>query len=249
MLNTYFEKVNEILSDVLEAEHENMKKAAEKIAAAIEKGGIVHLFGCGHSHILTEEVFYRAGGLVPIRPIFHEPLMLHEGAMLSSMIERENDYASTFMEKQDIQENDVAFIISTSGRNPVPVDAATIARKKGAFVIGMTSREYSDTEASRHSSGKRLYDAVDLVIDNHSKAGDAVLTHDKVKEPFSPTSTVVGATILNAVLAESIAIMAENGFNPPVFLSGNLEGADEHNRSLVEKYEKRIPLLTRGLPN
>ncbi len=247
LLNTYFGKINEVLSDVLAQERENMKEAAEKIAQAIEKGGIVHLFGCGHSHILTEEVFYRAGGLVPIRPIFHEPLMLHEGAMLSSMLERKNEYAPIFMEEQDIQENDVAFIISTSGRNPVPVDVAMIAKEKGAFVIGMTSREYSNTDASRHSSGKRLYDAVDLVIDNHSEVGDAVLTHEKVKVPFSPTSTVVGATILNAVLAESIAIMAENGFNPPVFLSGNLEGSDEHNRSLVEKYEKRIPLLTKGL--
>lgn len=247
MLNTYFGKINEVLSDVLAQEREYMKEAAEKIAEAIEKGGIVHLFGCGHSHILTEEVFYRAGGLVPIRPIFHEPLMLHEGAMLSSMIERKNDYATNFMEEQDIRKNDVAFIISTSGRNPVPVDAAIIAKEKGAFVIGMTSREYSDSEPSRHQLGKRLYDVADIVIDNHSTVGDAVLRHKKVKEPFSPTSTAIGATILNAVLAESIAIMAENGFNPPVFLSGNIAGADDHNRSLVQKYEKRIPLLTRGL--
>lgn len=247
MLNTYFAKVNEILSDVLAQEHDHMKEAAKKIAEAIENGGIVHLFGCGHSHILTEEVFYRAGGLVPLRPIFHEPLMLHEGAMLSSQLERKNDYASNFMAEQDIQENDIAIIISTSGRNPVPVDAALIAQEKGAFVIGITSRAYSDSSPSRHDSGKRLYDAVDLVIDNNSEVGDAILTHEKVKEPFSPTSTVVGATILNAVLAESIAIMAENGFNPPVFLSGNLEGSDEHNRQLVEKYEKRIPLLTKGL--
>lgn len=247
MIQEYFGKINEILSIVLQEEEKQMKKAAKAIAKAIQNGGIVHLFGCGHSHILTEEVFYRAGGLVPIRPIFHEPLMLHEGAMLSSMLERKNEYAGTFMEEEDIREHDVAFIISTSGRNPVPIDAALIAKKKGAFVIGMTSKEYSDAEPSRHKLAKRLYDVVDLVIDNHSAVGDAVLSHEKVKEPFSPTSTVVGATVINAVLADAIAIMAENGYEPPVFLSGNLQGADEHNRALVEKYEERIPLLTRGL--
>lgn len=247
MLKQYFEKVNGVLSEVLEVEYDYMQEAALKIANAIKNGGIVHLYGCGHSHILTEEVFYRAGGLVPLSPIFHEPLMLHEGAMRSSMIERKNDYASTFMADRDITEKDIVIIISTSGRNPVPVDAALIAKEKGAYVIGMTSRKYSDSEASRHNTGKRLYDAVDLVIDNHSAVGDAILTHDLVKEPFAPTSTVVGAAILNAILAQSIANMAEDGFNPPVFLSGNLVGSDEHNQFLVKKYEGRIPLLTKGL--
>src|SRR5690625_3678888 len=144
MITEYFNKITELLKKVYESQEDVLDEAAERISQAIQGDGIIHLYGCGHSHILTEEVFYRAGGLVPIRPIFHEPLMLHEGAMLSSMIERKNDYATNFMEEQDIRKNDVAFIISTSGRNPVPVDAAIIAKEKGAFVIGMTSREYSD---------------------------------------------------------------------------------------------------------
>lgn len=247
MIDSYFEKINIMLNTVLEKEKENMKKAAGEVASAIEKGGIIQLFGCGHSHILTEEVFYRAGGLVPIKPIFHEPLMLHEGAMLSSQLERKNNYASIFMEDQDIRKNDLMIVLSTSGRNPVPIDAALIAKEKGAYVIGITSYEYSNSQPSRHDSGKRLYEAVDLAIDNHSVIGDAVLTHEKVAEPFSPTSTVVGAAILNAILAEAIVIMAENGFAPPVFLSGNIEGADDHNQSLVVKCQNRIPLLTQGL--
>ncbi|MBW8351320.1 SIS domain-containing protein [Bacillus sp. IITD106] len=247
MIDSYFGKINEKLMMVLDSEKEKMKEAASKVASAIEKGGIVQLFGCGHSHILTEEVFYRAGGLVPIKPIFHELLMLHEGAMLSSQLERKNHYAESFMEGQDIQENDIMIVLSTSGRNPVPVDAALIAKEKGAFVIGITSFEYSNSQPSRHVSGKRLYDAVDLAIDNHSPIGDAVLNHKKVDVPFSPTSTVVGATILNAIFAESIALMAEANYTPPIFLSGNIEGSDEHNKSLVSKYETRIPLLTKGL--
>lgn len=227
----------------LENEEKNMKKAAEIVAESIRNNGIVYLFGCGHSHILTEEVFYRAGGLVPLKPIFHEPLMLHEGASLSSELERKNDYAVDFMKLQDIRPGDVCFVISTSGRNPVPVDVALLAKEKGATIIGITSREYSSANPSRHKSGKHLYDVVDLVIDNYSVKGDAILQHPKVDIPFTATSTVVGATILNSIFSEAIVKMADSDFEPPIFLSGNLEGSDEHNRILIKRYKERIPLL------
>lgn len=244
MLHAYFEKVKERLQLIEEHEKESMGGAAQKVAEAIQKGGIIQLFGCGHSHILAEEVFYRAGGLVPVKPILIEPLMLHEGAVKSSELEREPDYADSFLDEQDFRPEDVVFILSTSGRNPVPIDAALHAREKGAFVIGLTSMEYSQSQPSRHNSGKHLYNSADLVIDNHSVTGDAILSYDKVKVPFGPTSTVIGTAILNAVFAEAIKLMADNGFEPPVFLSGNMDGADDHNNRLVEKYRKRIPLLS-----
>ncbi|RKO62696.1 SIS domain-containing protein [Caldibacillus debilis] len=247
MIDQYYAKVQERLELILKNEREKMEEAAAKVADSIEKGGIVHLFGCGHSHILTEEVFYRAGGLVPVNPVLHEPLMLHEGAVLSSRLERKNDYAKNFMKDVDIRPEDVFFVLSTSGRNPVPIDAAYLAKEKGAYVIAVTSKAYSDSQPSRHVSGKRLYEAADLVIDNHSVIGDAVLTHEKVAVPFTPTSTLTGVFILNAVFAGAIARMAEDGFDVPVFLSGNLEGADQHNNALIEKYKDRIPLLTKGL--
>lgn len=242
MLEKYFHDVKELLELVEKEEAMVMKQASEKIAEAIQNDGIIHLFGCGHSHILTEEVYYRAGGLVPIHPILHEPLMLHEGAVRSSEFERKNDYAGTFMVEQDIREGDVMFVLSTSGRNPVPVDVAHVAKEKGAYVIGMTSKEYSQSQPSRHTGGQHLYDAVDLVIDNHAPVGDALLSHESVQVNFAPSSTVVGAAVLNGILAESIAIMAESNFQPPVFLSGNIEGADEHNHKLIEKYSGRVTL-------
>lgn len=244
MLDLYFDQIKNRIEQVENTEKEAMLKAARKVAEAIQNGGIVQLFGCGHSHILTEEVFYRAGGLVPVKPIFVEPLMLHEGALTSSKLERENDYAAGFLRDQDFQKEDVVFVISTSGRNPVPIDAAQYVKSKGAFVIGLTSMEYSKSQPSRHASGKHLFDSVDLVIDNHSVSGDAILSYDKVKVPFGPTSTVIGAAILNAVFAEAIKLMADNGGEPPIFLSGNIDGADDHNKILVEKYQKRIPLLS-----
>ncbi|MFT4413756.1 SIS domain-containing protein [Fredinandcohnia humi] len=244
MLTQFFDKVKERLEIVENTEKENLRQAAEKVAEAIQNGGIIQLFGCGHSHILTEEVFYRAGGLVPIKPIFIEPLMLHEGALRSSELERKNDYVGEFLADQEIQPHDVVFVLSTSGRNPVPVDVANHAKAKGAHVIGITSLEYSQSQPSRHKSGKHLYNSVDLVIDNHSVKGDAILSYEKVPVPFGPTSTVVGAVVLNAIFAEAIKIMADNGFEPPVFLSGNIDGADQHNQEIIKKYQPRIPLLS-----
>lgn len=244
MLSSYFKQAQERLELVEKNEKQVMLAAAGKVAAAIQAGGIIQLFGCGHSHILTEEVFYRAGGLVPIKPILVEPLMLHEGAVQSSQLERQNDYAASFLQDQDFRPDDVVFVISTSGRNPVPVDVAAAAREKGAFVIGITSLAYSGSQPSRHKSGKYLFDSVDLVIDNHSVAGDAILSYEGVDVPFGPTSTVVGATILNAVFAEAIKKMADAGFPPPIFLSGNIDGADAHNTQLIDKYSGRIPLLS-----
>ena len=243
MLTTYFKKIEETLKVVLEKEADHLKIAAEEVARSIQNGGVIQLFGCGHSHILTEEVFYRAGGLVPIKPILVEPLMLHEGALRSSQLERKNDYAKAFMKDQDIKPDDIVFVLSTSGRNPVPVDVALYAKEKGAFVIGITSLEYSQSQPSRHKSGKHLFNSVDIVINNFSVKGDAVLSYEKVKVPFAPTSTVVGATILNSIFAEAIKLMADNHFEPPVFLSGNIEGSDGHNEALIQKYTKRIPLL------
>ncbi|MFH7818458.1 SIS domain-containing protein [Neobacillus thermocopriae] len=243
MLAQYFEIAKKKIELVEKTEKGKMQKVAEKVAEVIQKGGIIQLFGCGHSHLLTEEVFYRAGGLVPIKPIFVEPLMLHEGALRSSQLERQNDYAAEFLHQQDIRPEDLVFVLSTSGRNPVPVDVALFAKEKGAFVVGITSLEYSKSQPSRHKSGQHLYNSVDVVIDNHSSKGDAALSYEKVMEPFGATSTVTGAVILNAVLAEAIKIMADNGFQPPVFLSGNIDGADDHNHQLIEKYRGRIPLL------
>jgi len=244
MLHEYVEQIRRSLDQIEEREAERIRQAARKTAETIMQGGVIHLFGCGHSHILTEEVFYRAGGLAPIHPFLVEPLMLHEGAVRSSELERQNGLAASFMHNQDIRPGEVMIVLSTSGRNPVPVDVVQIAKAKGAYTIGITSLQYSQSQPSRHVSGKHLYDAVDLVIDNHAVKGDAVLTYPGVPVPFAPTSTVIGAVILNGIFAEAIVMMTDQGYEPPVFLSGNIDGADERNRQLIARYRDRISLLS-----
>jgi uncharacterized phosphosugar-binding protein len=247
MISTYFEKIQEKLHVVQTEEAEKMAELAQKISSSIQQDGIIQLFGCGHSHILGEEVFYRAGGLVPINPILIEPLMLHEGAVRSSQLERAKGYAGEFMNAQDIQPHDVVIVLSTSGKNPVPIEVALHAKEMGAYVVSISSFDYVEKEMSRHPSGKFLSEVVDLAINNHSVVGDAVLTDPRVSVPFSPSSTVIGAAILNSVMAGAIEYMVIDGIEPPIFISGNVDGADDHNEKLINKYRKRIPLLTKGL--
>lgn len=246
MLHLYFDEIITALERARKQEHTQLIQAAEKIAKCIQANGIVHLFGCGHSHLLTEEVFYRAGGLAPIHPILVEELMLHKGAARSSQLERQNDFAQSFMENQDIRKEDIFIAISTSGINPVPIDAAKIAKNKGAFVIAVTSLDYSKSRPSRHKSGQHLYHIADLIIDNHAPKGDTLIAHPALPIKFGSGSTIIGATILNSIFVKAIQIMADQGFEPPIFFSGNAEGADQHNKRLIEIYKERIPFLAGG---
>ncbi|MGE7907761.1 SIS domain-containing protein [Peribacillus sp. NPDC094092] len=240
-MNSYFEEVQALLTIVGEQEKQSIKESVDHISKAVMSDGIIHLFGSGHSHILTEEVFYRAGGLAAIRPIFVEDLMLFKGASRASQLERQNDLSKKFMDDEDIRPGDVCIVISSSGVNPVPIDVATIAKEKGAFVIGLTSPEYAKSCPSRHKQKHYLHDVVDLVIDNHIAKGDTLLKSNNIS--FGSGSTVIGAVLLNMIFTQVIQKIIESGETPPVFLSSNIEGADEHNQKIIAKYKKRIPQL------
>src|SRR5699024_5397533 len=242
MINQYMQKIDKLLKQVTQDEAETMTKAAENIATALQAGGVLHLFGSGHSHILAEELYYRAGGLVPVNPILHEPLMLHKGAVKSSEIERKEGYTPSFMTEQDIRKGDILIVVSTSGRNAVPVEVALFGKDAGAYVIAVTATEYSKSQDSRYSSGQRLFEVADLVLDTHIPVGDALMSHENVDVRFAPGSTIVGAAMLNAVVAETINLMAESGIEPPIFLSANVKGGDERNKALIEKYGGRVKM-------
>ncbi|GLB60075.1 SIS domain-containing protein [Cytobacillus sp. NCCP-133] len=243
MLGQYLSEIKNLLDTIEKKEGQSLKTAAKAIADCIQNDGIVHVFGCGHSHMIGEELFYRAGGLAPIHPILIEDLMLHKGAVRSSALEKKNDLAAEFMHNADVLPQDVVIVASTSGRNPVPIDVAEIARSKGAYVIVVTSPRYAKTQSSRHKHGKYLYQTADLSIDNHIEAGDALLNHPLMENSFGSGSTIAGMAIVNSIIAEAVELMLKSGFQPPIFKSGNVDGAKDHNRTLVERYKQRIPLL------
>ncbi|AQT83794.1 putative sugar isomerase [Paenibacillus larvae subsp. larvae] len=247
MLQQYFTKVQELLDVVLAEEQQQMKKTGDLLAKTIENDGVIYMFGSGHSHILTEEVFYRAGGLAPVYPILIEPLMLHLGAAASSQNERKNDYVRSHLEGYPISDRDALIVISTSGLNPVPVDVALFARERGAIVMAITSTAYAATQHSRHKAGLFLKDAADIVLDNHVPEGDAVLGLPETLVKFASVSSIVGIAMIQGMLAECISKLSANNADIPVFKSGNVTGADDYNSRLLEQFSEKIPLLTENM--
>ncbi|KIL49531.1 SIS domain-containing protein [Jeotgalibacillus soli] len=235
----YLAKVQALLTEVEIKETETIQKVIEEISNRIQRGGIVQLFGCGHSHLLAEEPYYRAGGLVPVKPIAVEPLMLHNGAVQSSVNEKDPDFSSSFLHSLDIRKEDAVIVISTSGRNPVPIDVALAARNHNAFVVGLLSLAYKD-QPSKHFSGKRLEDVVTVTVDNHVPVGDAILSREGVAQSFGPASSVIGSAILHTIFSGVIDTLHKEGVTPPIFLSGNIDGSSQHNEELIQKYRHRI---------
>jgi len=242
----YYEKINLILKRLFDEQSENMVKAAEKIVETVISGdeNMIYIFGCTHAGIIAQEAFYRTGGLAVINPIFPPGLTCDIApSTLTSKIERLDGYGAVIADEYNIKKGDLLIIHSVSGRNSVPVDMAVRAKEKGAYVIAITSLEYSKASKSRSKSGKNLYEVSDLVIDNCGEIGDAVVDIAGFEQKTSPTSTVTGAAIINSITAEAAGIFMEKGIAPPVFISANIDGGDEKNAVLMQKYKNRIKYL------
>lgn len=236
----YIENVQRIISDVLDKQLDKINECAALFADAIKNSHNIFFLGTGHSSLLAQEVFYRAGGLVNIRPILETSLLLNESAAKSTQVERLEGYAHILYERYDIKENDIIVIISNSGRNGVPVDMAQLCRERGVKVIALTSIKHTMSGASRHKSGKRLYEFADIVLDNMGCAGDASIYFPELSRSAAPTSTVIGATLLNAIEAQTVDILINEGIVPEVWSSSNVDGGDEINDAFYKKYKGEI---------
>lgn len=239
----YIENVKNIIEKIETAGAESIEKTAKIIADTLINGRRIYLFGTGHSHMLAEELFYRAGGLVNIQPVLVESLMLHISASESTVAERKEGMAEEIFREYSMSADDTVIIISNSGRNGVIVDMALLCKKEGLNVIALTNLEHTYSGESRHKSGKRLCEIADVVLDNGGCVGDACVEVDSIEGKICPTSTVCGAMILNAVIAEAVDICAKKGFNPDHFASSNIDGGDEINNKFVEKYKDKIKHL------
>ena len=242
LLDQYADKLTAVISDIRNTQRENILAAARLAADTICHDGIVHVFGCGHSHILAEEVFYRAGGLACVAPIVYEPLMLHESATGSGKLEKTQGLADKVLEGVEFGPQDLLVVISTSGVNGVPVEVAAEARSRGVTVIGISSGAYGEI-APRNLHGLHLSEAVDLSIDNRVPYGDACLQPQGLPIKMTPVSTVAGTYILHSILSEAVQLCLEAGYQPPVFISGNIPGSSEHNQVLFDRYTPRIKCM------
>lgn len=240
---TYFDTVARILGQIRQAQRANLETAARLIADAIERGGIVHAFGAGHSHMLVEELFCRAGGLGCVNGILEPALMPHSGADKSSRLEQVPQLARVVFEDEDIRQEDVLLVFSHSGINPVVVEFALLARERGVGVIAVTSLEHSSATPSRHPSGKKLYELSDIVVDTACPLGDAAMQVDSLGAKVAAMSTIAGATIVQALVYLAVEEMVARGLEPPVRVSRNLARGERANLQFRARYGSRIRRL------
>jgi uncharacterized phosphosugar-binding protein len=237
----YLDQLQELQTELL-AEGPAIEEAAEMLATCIADGGVVHVFGSGHSHMMAEEVFHRAGGLIAFNAMLDINLTSF-GTLKAGRVERTEGYAPAILASFDIRPDEVVIVVSNSGINPVPIDLAIEAKKLGAKTIAMTSAKNYASATSRHSSGKKLAEVVDLTIDSHVPSGDAILTLDGMQTAVAASSTALGATLMNMLVAETAAALLAKGVEPPALVSANVPGGDEYNASLIERYGPRLTLL------
>ena len=232
----YFAHAQNKLQQVLEHELPNIKIAADYVTESCKNGGKFYVFGSGHSHMIAEELYLRAGGLALVHGILPPELMLHEMANKSTYLERVEGYSQALVELYRVEARDTVMVISNSGRNAVPVEMCLAAKAKGAKVIAMTSMQHSANCTSRHSSGKKMYEIADVTIDNWGEPGDAAFPIEGLDSTIGPTSSITGITIAQALVCQVVDNLVKEGIEPPVFKSSNVDGGDEHNNRMIDKY-------------
>lgn len=240
-LDNYFSNLKNVISRIETTQFDAMEQAARMMSEATLSGHNLFAFGCSHAGLLALELYYRTGGMATINPIKAPGLCLDvDPATMTSQIERLPEYGKVICDNNPIGEGDVVIIHSVSGRNTVTVDFALRCREKGAKVIALTSLEAGKFNPSRHPSGKLLKDCADIVLDNCGCVGDGSVVVENVPEKVGPTSTAVGAAMLNAVMVRCVELCVEKGAVPPVFMSANVEGGDKHNKEMLAKYKEHI---------
>ncbi len=231
MRNEYFKVIESLLKEVEETQSENITKASHLIADSIMNGGILQAFGSGHSYAAAIEICGRAGGLIPAK-VIKEPAMGNYEAI--------EGVGALFVKRADFRKDDVVVLISNSGRNPLPIEIALKVKEVGAKLIVVTSLEASKQLSCRHSGGKNLWEYADVILDNRVAFGDSTIEVPGLPVKVCGTSSVAAAAMLNEAVLQAIKLMVSKNFLPPVYMSANVDGGNEFNEKLFQKYADRL---------
>lgn len=232
-----------------------IQQTADRFAATILAGRMVHLFGSGHSRILVEEMWPRYGSFPGFNPIvelslsFHNLVVGANGQRQAMFLENVSGLAARILRNFDLSPVDSALVISSSGCNLVPIEMAEEFQRRGVKVVALISRAHSEASTSRRADGRKLQDFADIVLDTGAPIGDAMVRIPGLETPVSPGSTVGGCLLVNSIKAEVAARLTAAGQPPKVLTAGALVGStratelfesayDEHGRRLAKLYEK-----------
>ena len=235
----YLQSITDILNKIVSTQNDKLSKASQMVAEVIKNNGIIYIFGCGHSHLIGLDCFYRAGGLVNVSAMLDTDLMLHNGAAKSSKMEKMSGIAEAIFERYFITDKDLLIVVSTSGKNAVPVEMAQLASKNGINNIAVVSSAYF----SDKKDAPMLYEVSAMYIDNCVPHGDAVIDISGAETKMGSVSTTASSFILQTILMEGADIAGKDGASLPVYMSGNVEGGAEFNKKLINEYMPRIKHL------
>jgi len=240
----YLEGIMGILEQIKETQHDNIIKAAELLAKCTKNGGIIYGFGAGHSHLICEDAFWRAATPANYCALLEPSIMGSTEITKSYLMENTYEIGRHVVDYHRITPNDVMIIISNSGNNIAPVDAALRAKEKGIPIIAITAVDYADYLTTKHKNGVKLKDIADIVLDNCSLIGDAVVDIEGFPMKIGSSSTIPMILLQNMILTEMVEILVKEGFTPDVFYNGHIAFMDgdaaKHNDDLVDKYFYRI---------
>ncbi|MFI6734336.1 sugar isomerase domain-containing protein [Nonomuraea sp. NPDC050451] len=239
---TYATEVLDLARQVTESQAEPVREAAALVVASIRAGGVVNAFGSGHSEAIAMEIAGRAGGLVPSNRLSPRDLVLyggHPASVLTPELERDPAIAHEIYGLVPVAPQDVFVLISSSGVNGTVVELATLVKERGHPLIALTSVKHSTQMTSRHPSGRKLLDLADVVLDNGAPYGDAILELPG-GGTYGAVSTVTSALLAQMVVTQAVDELVAMGETPPIYMSVNVTGGDEHNKALESRYAGRI---------
>ena len=253
VIETYLDKCAEIVETVRKQEPQ-IKKAAKWFAQTILQGRMVHIFGSGHSRIMTEEMWPRYGSFPGFNPIVELSLTYHNnvvganGQRQAMFLENVPGLADRILRNFGLEERDTALVISSSGCNVVPIEMAELFQRKKIKVVALVTTEHLEKSTSKRADKKKLTDFADLVLDSGAPVGDSIVYVPGLETPVAPGSTVGGVMIINSIKAEVADLLTKARRPPKVLTAGAIVGTekatalfesayDEHAHRLAELYK------------
>jgi uncharacterized phosphosugar-binding protein len=254
VIQDYLNKSRHII-DVVATQEAAIQTAAAWFSDSIRGGGMVHVFGSGHSRIMVEEMWPRYGSFAGFNPIvelsltFHNLVVGANGQRQAMFLENVSGLADRILRNFDTTTTDTALIISSSGTNVVPVEMAEIFQQRGIKVVSIITQKHSEASNSKRADGKKLGDFSDIILDTGAPMGDAMVKIEGLESPVAPGSTVGGALLINCLKAETARLLTEGGHPPKVLTAANVVGVekatalfeaayDEHAHRIAKQYAK-----------